>query len=209
MVRNMTNQLVPIGSNLPEWIQVETAAMSEFDYEQIKLEFSSHHARSKRHWLLLTEMLKATGLRLAEVMRLTPDHIKIEGPYVHILVKRGKRQDKEKSDIHTNLPLNPIAASNLLAYIKAENVRPGQKIWPQTARAYQLAFKKASLAALGVDRHPHELRALYTMDLANNQNLPIEKVGYMVGHSSLETTRKHYYKLTPQEMYEINARVRV
>ena len=209
MVRKMANELIKIGPDSNDWLEVQKETISQFDYEQIKIQLSSNYPKPQRHWLLLTKMLKATGAREAEIMRLTPSHIRIRGPYTHILVRRGKKQDKGRSDVYEEMPLNPEVASDLLSYIQALNIRPAEKIWPQTPRAFQIAFKKAAQAALGVDRHPHELRGLYIMDLITHLKLPIEQASVMVGHTNINTTRKHYYKLTPKEKFDINMKVQI
>ena len=171
--------------------------LSQQDYELIK-------ANLKRYdTLLLAKVLRCTGLREAEVMRLTPELIVSEGPYTYILTIRGKKKLKEWERV----PLHPEVATELVAYARRGGIKPGSPVFTCSKSTFQKHFRGAARLALGRDAHPHQLRKLYATDLIN-QGLPIAAASKLLGHEDVNTTLEWYYDLTQEQRHAINAKTR-
>jgi len=185
--------------------EIEHDPLDQADYEAI----ISYFARTRHaEWLLLTRILRATGLREAEVMRLTTSLVEHNGPETHLLVIRGKQRLKDgKRPKYERVALLYSVAMELDAYIASHRLPPEWPIFQHKARAYQYAFNKACLAATGSAHHPHELRGLYCVDLLE-QGQPLAVVSKMLGHSSEATTLKYYNRLTSKQRNQINQGVR-
>jgi len=204
MVRKMKNEILRFNQHTNEIYQIEKYAMDKWEYEEIQSHFLSHPAQ--RHWWLLTRMLKGSGAREAEMMRLTPSHTERVGDVMVIHIKRGKKQDSGKTDVYSKIPLKPELSFDLDQYIRINGIKAGDRIWPYTARAYQIAFKKAAIARFGIARHPHELRGAYIRD-GVDQGATVEEMGVMVGHTDTKTTLKHYFNIDANRRKDINSRI--
>jgi integrase len=185
----------------PAIIEHEDEPLDQPAYEAIRRELASKP--QAYHWLLLTKVLRASGLREAEVMALTPGHVQQEGPDYMLSVRRGKRRDG--STKYERAPISPEVGAELMAYMS--RIPRAQRIWPFTARAFQLAFRAAAIRATGQPHHPHELRALCGKDLLD-QGYPLEVVSKMLGHTSVATTQKWYLRFTSRERGSIMRNVR-
>ncbi|MEK9895633.1 MAG: site-specific integrase [Burkholderiaceae bacterium] len=194
-------ELVHVSAAVPALIDYDLEPLDQTAYEAIKRALAIRPGQY--HWLLLTKVLRASGLREAEVMALTPSHIERSGPDYYLSVRRGKRRDK--SDRYERAPISAEVGAELLGYCIRVDMR--QRIWHQTPRAYQLAFRRAAIEATGQPHHPHELRALCAKDLLE-QGYPLEVVSKMLGHTSTDTTRRWYLRLTSAERGAIMRNVR-
>ncbi len=190
---------------LPVPLESEIAEdpLSQGDYEAIKQVMASWPWAYPH--LVFCKMLRGTGLRLAEVLRLTPAHVQRDGPRVLLLIKRGKKRGKTMWE---RMPVNPELGADLLNFIAGRGVKPGEKVFPFGPLAFQRAFSKAGAEALGRRVHPHQLRHLYGTDLIDG-GVPIEVVSKMLGHSDVRTTLKWYYDLSREKRHAINLRVPV
>ncbi len=171
--------------------------LSDADYAAIKTALAS--MRKGYPYLLLVKLLRNTGLRLAEVMRIGPEQIREEGPNTFVLIYRGKKA----RITWERVPLHPELASELREYIKGNGRLHGAPIWPFKARIFQRTFRTAAMEALGRRVTPHQLRHLYIKDLIDS-GLPIEAAAAMVGHEDVRTTRRWYYDLTFDQRAEVN-----
>lgn len=187
-----------------QWHDVEPEPLSIEDYNLLKQGLARTGRAAYRN-VLICRTLFGTGLRLAEVLRLTPSNIHREGLDVSVRLFRSKKKNAKPEFV----PLHPELASAIISYIQMTTIPPDRSIFNVTPRTVQLAFKKASLAVLHRPAHPHQLRSLYINYLVKQLGLPIELAGKMVGHEDVRTTQKHYLKLTMQERDEVNRRLPV
>ena len=192
----MNRALVP--SSLP--VQAPEA-ISQREYQLLKGAMGSWRN------ILILKTLRATGLRISEVLRLTPIHLKVGHEIdFYLLIQRGKKIGK--AAVFEPVYLPPELGVELNDYIKGLRLSPGDKIFPITPRQVERIFAAAGLKALGRKVHPHELRGLYIKTLIDG-GLPVAVASKMVGHNSEQTTLKWYYKLTSEQRWEIQKRIPV
>lgn len=190
---------------LPVPVESEIAVdpLTQGDYEAIKQVLASWPWAYPH--LVFCKLLRGTGLRIAEALRLTRGHVQRDGPRVLLLVLRGKKRGVAKWE---RMPISPELGADLLAFIAGRGVVPGQPIFPFKALAFERAFARAGEEALGRRVTPHQLRHLYIKFLIDN-GLPVATTAKMVGHEDSRTTEKAYYDLTLDQRHAINLRVPV
>ncbi len=187
---------VPLESEIAE------EPLSQEDYEAIKDVLASWPWAYPH--LVFCKLLRASGLRMAEVLRLTRGQVRRQGPAVQIQVYRGKKRGLAKWEW---VPIKPEFGADLLAF--RDGLPPGrERIFPFQALAFERAFGKAGLVALGWWVTPHQVRGLYaTYGMEHGESL--EDMATMLGHTDPRTTLKFYHKLTAKRRHEINQRVPV
>lgn len=184
---------------------IQAEPLSQPDYEAIV-----RYMASKRmaEWLLLTRILRATGVREAEALRIQPEHVERIGPNTFLLVRRGKQRIKgERIPKFERVSLNADVAFMLDGYMNSHRVARGFHIFEHKARAYQIAFRAASIAVTGEAHHPHELRRLFAVELFK-QGYTAEQVAHLLGHASTKTTMLWYFEFTKADKIEISESVR-
>ena len=124
---------------------------------------------------------------------------------VRLLVRRGKKASRAMWE---RMPIHPELGAELLSLLGGRGVSPGQPVFPFKALAFERAFSRAGVQALGRRVTPHQLRHLYVKTLLDG-GLPVSAAAKMVGHADSRTTEKWYYDLTMQQRHEINLRVLV
>lgn len=189
----------PYNDNLPARVDGEIVQdpLTQEDYERIKQGFRLYRD------LLLCKFLRGTGLRLAEALRVTPEHIEHAGLYTTVLVKRGKQRTKGgRKDKWEPLPLHPELAVEVRSYIQGNGVKSGDKVFGITPRRFQQVMEEVSLRQLGHKVHPHQLRGLFVKTFMD-RGLSVEITAKLVGHEDPRTTQKHYYELTQQQRWEL------
>lgn len=179
----------------------EKQPLSQEEYEAIKAKVPTHRD------LLFIKLMRGTGLRIAEALRMTPYLLRRDGPHVYYMVRRGK-QKKGEGYKHDVVPLHPELATEILGYIDGNRIRDNEPVFRVSKRQVERVFKAAAMASLGRPANPHQLRALYTKGLID-AGVPMEQASPMLGHSDLRTTRRHYYDLTLEERAEINRSVKL
>lgn len=183
-------------------VELDYGPLSLSDYNALKeamIEGKSTDARN----VLLCKMLFGTGLRIAEVLRLTPETIQSNGPETSILVRRGKKRGKAQWE---SLPLHPELGLALKSFAEANLTRLTDPIFKVKARQVENIFKAAGIRALGHQVQPHMLRKLYAKTLLDN-GLPAPAAAKMLGHQDSRTTEQWYYDLTADQRREINRRM--
>ena len=145
--------------------------------------------------LAIMTMLLGTGMRASECVGIDLDHINLEERTVYVTRKGGKEM---------TLYFNASTAEALEDYLQIRN-----KIVPEpgsekalflssqrkriSARALQNLVKKyANVACPGKKKlSPHKMRSSFGTALYN-ANHDIEQVANTLGHSNVNTTKKHY-----------------
>ena len=191
--------LVPVTATL-EPDQVTDEPLSLADYQALKQALAG--GRHGHRNILIVQCLFGTGLRIAELLRLTRDRVTPDGPDTHIQVWRGKRQKKRWETI----PLHPELGAALRAYIQGNGIPWTGCVFAVTARQVQRFVRAAGIKALGRPVHPHQLRKLYATTLIHN-DIPVAVAAKMLGHSDSRTTEQWYHDLTLDQRHEINRRL--
>lgn len=173
--------------------------LTQRDYEAIK-----QHLKSVRD-MLLAKLLRNTGLRISEALRITPQYMGQDGPHTYCLVYRGKQGAKAKWD---RVYLNPELAVELLDYTRGNKIAVDKPVFPISDRQVRNIFYQAGLKAIGRRVHPHEFRHLYTKTLIDG-GLPPVVAAKMLGHADSRTTERWYYELTGEQRAEIQRRIPV
>ena len=179
--------------------EVQHDTLTQADYEALK------SVLPRWRDVLLVMVLRGTGLRISEALRLTPEHLEENGPDTAVLVKRGKKRGKA---LYERVFLHPVVATALRDYIRGARISPGQRIFAIQRRQVGNIFHKAGMEAIGRPVHPHEFRGLYVKTLLDG-GVPLAAAAKMVGHEDPKTTAKWYYELTAGQRAEINRRIPV
>jgi integrase len=183
--------------------EVAEDPLTQRDYELMKA------AMPKWRDLLILKCLRSTGVRINELLSITPQHVRSDGVGIEFLIKRGKKRHKDGAQvIYEPMPLPPELAVEVLAWVKGNGYRATQKIFPITDRQVRNVFAAAGLSAIGRRVHPHELRGLYIKWLMD-AGLNVSAAAKMVGHEDVRTTQKHYYKLSADDRRRIQSEIPV
>lgn len=164
--------------------------------------------------LLILKCLRCTGLRIGELLGITPAYIRDDGVQLEFKVKRGKKKRKEGDQaVYEMVALPPELSVEMRAFISGQGLGPGDAIFntvrgPLSARQVRNVFAAAGRTVVDHPVHPHELRGLYITDLID-RGLPIEATAKMVGHDDIRTTQKWYYKLTAERRRAIQREIPV
>lgn len=194
---DLAQQLVP--SLPPAPTSEAPELLTQEDYERVKQALTSWRD------VLLLQLLRATGLRISEVLRLTPDRLRDDGPHRYVLVRRGKRPRRQGGEWE-RVYLHPTLGVALSDYVRGLRIKPGEVIFPITDRTVRNIFYRAGEQAIGRRVSPHEFRSLYIKTLIDG-GLPVAAAAKMVGHADPKTTQKWYYELTREQRWEIQRRI--
>jgi integrase len=182
--------------------QVEVSPLSQAEYERLR------EAMPTRRDLLICKILRGTGLRINELLRMPLSQVYENGPDTGLYVAREKK--RTPAPIFELIPLQTSLGIDLRDYIKVGMRKPAdQRIFYVTARQMQRVFAAAGQRALGRRVHPHELRGLFITWNLHEGGISLESTAKMVGHADPKTTLKYYDRLTVQERYAIQRRIPV
>jgi integrase len=171
--------------------------LTQTEYELLKAAFTCYRD------ILICKVLGGTGLRISELLRVTPEHLGYDGPDGFLFIRRGKQRNKKTRWEKVYLPAT--LAVELRDYIKGNAIQPGQRVFPISDRAVRYAFEKAGCQALGKSVSPHMLRHLYVSWCIDN-GLPVPTTSKMVGHANSRTTEEVYYHLSAARRRDIQRR---
>ncbi|AGA90269.1 tyrosine recombinase XerD [Thioflavicoccus mobilis 8321] len=155
----------------------------------------------------MLEVLYASGLRVSELVRLTPQQVSLTQGVVRIVGKG----DKERL-----VPLGEEAAGWLREYAQGprHDILGGRRsdyLFPtgrsecMTRQAFWLLIKRYALVAgIGKPLSPHTLRHAFATHLLNH-GADLRVVQMLLGHSSLSTTQI-YTHVARERLKQIHAR---
>jgi len=133
---------------------------------------------STRDYLLLRFMWR-TGVRVSEVISVTPKDIEFKNGVVNIRKAKGGRQRR--------VPLDPDTLKMLSDYVLALNIPDDQPIFPiQRNRVFNIVKKYGNMVAAKI--HPHTLRHSFAIHLVRS-GTDLRRVQLMLGHTSLSITQ--------------------
>jgi len=133
---------------------------------------------SERDYLLLRFMWR-TGVRVSEVINVTPKDLEYKNGVVNIRKAKGGRQRR--------VPLDPDTLQMLFDYVLARNIPEDRPVFSiKRTQAFNLVKKYGNMA--GVKIHPHTLRHSFAIHLVRS-GTDLRRVQLMLGHSSLSITQ--------------------
>ena len=118
---------------------------------------------------LILELMARGGMRIGEVLKLTPSDIQ-ERKLTLRSPKSGKRRE------HVFIPQK--VADRLKAYIRDNNIQPSQRIFPICYETARTMVKKAG-KKVGIRLRPHDLRR-HAATYASRSGVPIEIVSKVI-----------------------------
>jgi len=138
---------------------------------------------------LILELLARGGMRIGEVLKLTPDNI--DGIKI-ILLQPKSGWDKEVVFIPKRV------SERLRNYVRDEEIRTHEHIFPLTYGGARYVVKRAG-KRLGVNLRPHDLRR-YAATFASRSGVPLEVVSKVIlRHKNLSTTQRYLGKVSESE----------
>jgi len=166
-------------ANTPvQWDSFEKETIDEVIFRTIKL----------RNRLIL-ELMARGGMRIGEVLKLTPDDIAGQK-----LIIRDPKSGREQEVIFITQKI----ADRLKEYINSKNIEFNQRIFPISYEAARSMVKKAG-EMVGIRLRPHDLRR-HAATYASRAGVPIEIVSKIIlRHSNLSTTQMYLGKVSDNE----------
>ena len=131
-----------------------------------------------RDYLLLRFMWR-TGVRVSEVINVTPKDIEYKNGVVNIRKAKGGKQRR--------VPLDQDTLKMLSDYVLALNIPEDRPVFSiKRTQVFNLVKKYGNMA--GVKIHPHTLRHSFAINLVRG-GTDLRRVQLMLGHSSLNVTQ--------------------
>ena len=144
--------------------------------------------RNRRNRLML-ELMARSGMRIGEVLKLTPMDIDDRKAII-----REPKSGREAEAVF----LPQKVADRLSGYIRDNEIKPDDRIFPLSYAASRLIVKKAG-NLVGVHVRPHDLRR-HAATYASRSGTPLEIVSkVLLRHSNLSTTQRYLGKISDVE----------
>ncbi len=144
---------------------------------------------SKPRNRLILELMARGGMRISEVLKLTPSDINDRR-----LTLRDPKSGREQEFIFIPQRL----ADRLKDYIRQKDIQPHQRIFPICYEAARTMVAKAG-TKVGIHLRPHDLRR-HAATYASRSGVPIEIVSKVIlRHANLSTTERYLGKVSDVE----------
>jgi integrase/recombinase XerD len=144
---------------------------------------------SKSRNRLILELMARGGMRISEVLKLTP----LDFNDRRLTLKEPK-SGREQEFIFIPQRL----ADRLKEYIREKGIQPNQRIFPICYEAAREMVAKAGIV-VGIHLRPHDLRR-HAATYASRSGVPIEIVSKVIlRHSNLSTTERYLGKISDVE----------
>ena len=146
--------------------------------EQVDEILNAAKTCNHRDYLLLRFMWR-TGVRVSEVINVTPKDIEYKNGVVNIRKAKGGRQRR--------VPLDQDTLKMLSDYVLALNIPEDAPVFPiQRNRVFSIVKKYGNMR--GVNIHPHTLRHSFAINMVRG-GTDLRRVQLMLGHTSLSITQ--------------------
>ena len=147
-----------------------------------------YRATSPRDRLLL-ELMARGGMRIGEVVKLTPGDI-----LERKLIIRDPKSGKESELVFIPQKLS----ERLKEYVRDEGIQEHERIFPLSTQGAREIVKRAA-RLVGVHVRPHDLRR-FAATYASRSGTPLEIVSKVIlRHSDLQTTQRYLGKVSEEE----------
>ena len=166
-------------ANVPvQWDSLEKETIDEVIFRTTK-------SRNR----LILELMARGGMRIGEVLKLTPADIAGQK-----LIIRDPKSGREQEVIFIPQKI----ADRLREYINSKNIKLNQRIFPISYEAARSMVKKAG-EMVGIRLRPHDLRR-HAATYASRVGVPIEIVSKVIlRHANLSTTQMYLGKVSDSE----------
>lgn len=176
----------------------------EFGSDHASLQQAKYHEKQKERDFALISILLGTGMRVSECVGLNIEDVDLKHYAVRITRKGGKEEIVYMSDSLTEImsdyieyrnTLSPLPGHESALFLSSQRKRMG-------VRSVELLVKKyKDQASLLKNITPHKLRSTFGTNLYEATG-DLYLVAEVLGHSSVETTKKHYANISNQHKYE-------
>jgi len=161
-----------------QWESIEKETIDEVIFRTTKI----------RNRLIL-ELMARGGMRIGEVLKLTPEDISGQK-----LLIRDPKSGREQEVIFITQKI----ADRLREYINSKKIAFNQRIFPLSYEAARSMVKKAG-KMVGVRLRPHDLRR-HAATYASRAGVPLEIVSKIIlRHANLSTTQMYLGKVSDSE----------
>ena len=163
--------------------------------EQVDEILNAAKTCNHRDYLLLRFMWR-TGVRVSEVINVTPKDIEYKNGVVNIRKAKGGRQRR--------VPLDQDTLKMLSDYVLALDILEDQPVFPiQRNRVFSIVKKYGNMG--GVNIHPHTLRHSFAINMVRG-GTDLRRVQLMLGHSSLNTMAV-YLQFYDRSLHDVYGKV--
>jgi len=153
--------------------------------------------KKPRHVQIAFKTMLATGLRIGELVNLTPRDVVRQGSIVLVHIRKGKGNKERWAPV-----IDAQTAKELLQWRdERKNHLRLFDISPSTLRHHARSIGKE----IGIHFHPHRLRHTLATQLLS-QGYGLDVVQEVLGHENIITTRRYAVTL-PQSFFRVAARV--
>ena len=144
---------------------------------------------SKPRNRLILELMARGGMRISEVLKLTPSDVSERR-----LTLRDPKSGRDQEFVFIPQKL----ADRLKDYIRQKGIQPHQRIFPICYEASREMVAKAG-SVVGIHLKPHDLRR-HAATYASRSGVPIEIISKIIlRHSNLSTTERYLGKISDVE----------
>ncbi|NIS67601.1 MAG: tyrosine-type recombinase/integrase [Proteobacteria bacterium] len=138
---------------------------------------------------LILELMARGGMRISEVLKLTPIDIDDRK-----LILRDPKSGRQQEVVYIPQKI----ADRLKGYVRDKEIEPHQRIFPITYAAARMIAKKAGMM-VDICLRPHDLRR-HAATYASRSGVPIEIVSKVIlRHANLSTTQRYLGKVSDSE----------
>ena len=159
--------------------------------EQVDLVLEAAHQCSERDYLML-RVLWRTGVRVNELLTITPRDIEPDNNVINVTKAKGGKQRMVHLDAET--------IKMLAEYVSAQQLPDDRPIFTLKQRQVRNIVKRYG-SVIGKDAHPHTFRHSYAIHCVRN-GWDIRRLQQVLGHSSLNTTAV-YLKFNDRDIKEL------
>ncbi len=148
------------------------------DRDEVETILTAASTQSERDYLIIRTMWR-TGMRVSELVAMTPSDIEEANRVINIVVAKGGKQRRVLVDGET--------VNRLTAYSAKHTITSDRPIFPLSTRhVYRIVNRYGPLVNKPI--HPHTLRHSYAINLVRN-GMDIRRVQLLLGHANLNTTQ--------------------
>jgi len=159
--------------------------------EQVDLVLEAAQQCSERDYLML-RVLWRTGVRVNELLTITPRDIEPNNNVINVTKAKGGKQRMVHLDAET--------IKMLAEYVSAQQLPDDRPIFTLKQRQVRNIVKRYG-SVIGKDAHPHTFRHSYAIHCVRN-GWDIRRLQQVLGHSSLNTTAV-YLKFNDRDIKEL------
>ena len=159
--------------------------------EQLDQVLAAAHQCSTRDYLML-RVLWRTGVRVNELLTITPRDIEPQNSVVNVTKAKGGKQRRVHLDAET--------VRMLSEYVSSQQLPDDRPVFAPKQRQVRNIVKRYG-SVIGKDVHPHTFRHSYAIHCVRN-GWDIRRLQQVLGHSSLNVTAV-YLQFNDQDIKEL------